>query len=533
MNVNDGSRTLSVWRGAAVLTVAAFVTKVLSAFYRVPYQNIVGDVGFYIYQQVYPIYGIVTALATYGYPVVISKLVAERAEEKDEEGISYILQVSLWFLTMIGVFCFILLYTGATSIAKWMGDEKLTPLIRIISFSFLLLPFLSVLRGYFQGKNDMVPTAISQVAEQSVRVVTIIGSSYLLIKSGHTMYEAGAGAIFGSLTGGLAALLLLSAYWLRRRRLQHLNPITTLRAGTIIRYLFVQGLTICVANMVLTLTQLADAMSLLSLLIHHGIEEHTAKMLKGAYDRGQPLLQLGTVVATSFSLTLVPLIAGAKKRGDDAFILEKMNLSLRIAMVIGIGASFGLAILIRPTNIMLFENDAGSWQLAILAISIFFATMSLTASALLQGIGYERFSIIGVVIAFICKWLCNIWFVHMFGITGAALATLLSYMLMFIFLYWILQKNTGVPLIRKKDIYAMIKAAFIMIVTLQLYMWLTESWQESRLGAAGQALAGVLLGGSVYIIMVFKGTIFSPQEATFFPFGEKLHRFLSKIGDEQ
>ncbi|WP_285286240.1 hypothetical protein, partial [Klebsiella pneumoniae] len=64
----------------------------------------------------------------------------------------------------------------------------------------------------------MVPTAVSQVAEQFVRVVTIIGSSYILIKSGRTLYEAGAGAIFGSLTGGFAALFVLIAYWLRRKK---------------------------------------------------------------------------------------------------------------------------------------------------------------------------------------------------------------------------------------------------------------------------------------------------------------------------
>lgn len=73
----------------------------------------------------------------------------------------------------------------------------------------------------------------------------------------------------------------------------------------------------------------------------------------------------------------------------------------------------------------------------------------------------------------------------------------------------------------------------MMVVTLKLYMWVTEPWGDSRFGAAGQALVGVLLGGSVYIIMVLKGKLFSQQEVTLFPFGEKLRILLSKIGDEQ
>lgn len=205
-----------IWRGAVVLTIAAFVTKLLSAFYRVPYQNIVGDVGFYIYQQVYPIYGIVMSLALYGYPIVISKLVAERVAGRDHKGVVSVLLVSLLFLCSLGLLIFSVLYVGAKQVAIWMGDAELAPLVRLLSFSFLLFPFIALLRGYFQGENNMIPTAVSQVGEQLVRVMTIIFLSYLFIKSGRTVYDAGAAAVFGSFAGGLTALLLLTAYWLRR-----------------------------------------------------------------------------------------------------------------------------------------------------------------------------------------------------------------------------------------------------------------------------------------------------------------------------
>lgn len=99
-------RTVRLWHGTVVLAVAALVTKILSAFYRIPYQNIVGDVGFYIYQQVYPIYAVMMALATSGYPVVISKLVAERVEENDEQGVFDVLRTSFFVLGAIGMFFF-------------------------------------------------------------------------------------------------------------------------------------------------------------------------------------------------------------------------------------------------------------------------------------------------------------------------------------------------------------------------------------------------------------------------------------------
>ena len=161
-------------KGAMVLTVAALVTKILSAVYRVPFQNIVGDIGFYIYQQVYPFYGIAIALSTYGFPVIISKLVAEKLEENDEEGAKDAALTSFLFLCITGLIWFMAVFFGAGMIAGWMGDPHLKPLIQVISLSFLLLPPLSALRGYYQGKEDMLPTAVSQVAEQSFRVVTIL-----------------------------------------------------------------------------------------------------------------------------------------------------------------------------------------------------------------------------------------------------------------------------------------------------------------------------------------------------------------------
>lgn len=517
-----------IWRGAAVLTIAAFVTKLLSAVYRVPYQNIVGDVGFYIYQQVYPIYGIVMSLALYGYPIVISKLVAERVADRDPKGVVSVLQASLLFLCSLGLLIFSVLYIGAEKVAMWMGDAGLAPLVRLLSFSFLLFPFIALLRGYFQGMNNMVPTAVSQVGEQFVRVMAIIFLSYLLIKNGHNVYDAGAAAVLGSFVGGWTALLLLTAYWMKRADRGKIHIIWKNKdAKRIISYLFIKGFIICVTNMALTLTQLVDSFSLLPLLVEHGKEsfEH-AKILKGIYDRGQPLIQLGTVVATSFSLTLVPLISGAKRREDEQWIREKTDLSLRIATVIGLGASLGLMCLIRPVNIMLFENDLGSFPLAILAASIFFTALALTLSALLQGMGHEWIAVAGVCVAVAGKAACNWLLIPLFGTAGAAAATTLSYAAMASFLYMMLQRKLHFRFPKKTYLYSVIKAAAAMVAVLQLYTLLAETVGSGRLFATGEALAGVLLGGVTYIIIIVKGNVFSQQELSFFPFGDKLRLLL-------
>jgi polysaccharide transporter, PST family len=534
MALESESRTKGIWQGAFVLTIAALVTKILSAFYRIPYQNIAGDIGFYIYQQVYPLYGIIIALATYGYPVVISKMIAERDAEQDDEGIAYILKISLYFLLIMGMIGFSALYIGAAKIAQFMGDKELALLIQIVSFSFLFFPFISILRGYFQGKNNMVPTAASQIAEQFVRVVTILLSAYVLLKGGRTIYEAGAGATFGSLTGGFAALLILTAYWLKQgmKRKEKIIKKTNIAVKQIVFTLLVQGFTICVTNTMLILIQFIDSLSLFSLLVSTGIEAQTAKVLKGIYDRGQPLIQLGTVIATSFSLTLIPLISGAKQRGDEQFIQEKACLSFRIGTVVGLGAAVGLACIIKPTNIMLFKDDSGSLELTLLSISILFTSLALTMAAILQGIGCQWIPVFAVLIGILMKWLLNIWLVPIYQTVGAALATLISYMTIFVFLCYILRKKMEVYLIAKRDVFRIVTSSLMMILILQLYLWgsskLGMDWKEKRLFASMQALVGVIIGGYFYIIAVLRGNVFSQQELSLLPLGERLIKFLSK-----
>lgn len=95
-----------VVKGAFLLTVAAIITKILSAIYRVPFQNIAGDIGFYIYQQVYPFYGAAVVLSTYGFPVVISKLYAEKMSLNDRDGANQLLVISFFFLLLLGLICF-------------------------------------------------------------------------------------------------------------------------------------------------------------------------------------------------------------------------------------------------------------------------------------------------------------------------------------------------------------------------------------------------------------------------------------------
>src|SRR5690625_2788030 len=146
-------KTNEVVRGAFFLTIAGVISKVLSATYRVPLQNLTGDIGFYIYQQIYPIIGIVMVLALYGYPAAISKLIAERVNKGFVVNVRQVYAPIFLVLVSINGFLAGSLYFMAPKIASWIGDTNLIGVFELAAILFLVLPLLAGLRGLYQGHD--------------------------------------------------------------------------------------------------------------------------------------------------------------------------------------------------------------------------------------------------------------------------------------------------------------------------------------------------------------------------------------------
>ena len=171
-------------QGAVVLTIASFIAKVLSAFYRVPFQNFVGDEGFYVYQQVYPIYGIAMTLALSGLPQFISKIVAEQPDIRSQK---QVLRQLYPYVLWLAIACWAFFFFGSQEIAISMGDAALQPLMEVVSFTFLLVPILSFYRGNFQGHLLMVPSGICRGYSSSCVVLSLLW--WLHLPNGDGGYE--------------------------------------------------------------------------------------------------------------------------------------------------------------------------------------------------------------------------------------------------------------------------------------------------------------------------------------------------------
>ena len=512
--------------GAVILTAAAVFVKILSAVYRVPFQNIVGDIGFYIYQQVYPVYGIALSLATYGFPVVVSKMIAEAAG--DERRRQEVIRSSYYVTGIFGLVLWAAVFFGSKWIADAMGDASLQPLLQVASLSFLLLPFLTVWRGIFQGENNMIPTALSQTVEQAVRVGGILFFSYWLIGQGASLYAAGAGAFAGSLAGGLAGTGIL-LYFIRSRRVP-VKPSQIKRSGQRreLLGLFIKGAIICLPGMGLILFQLVDSFNLYEGLLQAGRGAWEAKGEKGVYDRGQPLLQLGTTAAVSLALAVVPLVTMASQRKQYEELDRHIQLSLKASFAFGLAAAAGLINIMDAVNTMLFENSSGSLVLSIFCTAVLFSSLAAVLSGVLQGLGYDGIPAAAFLAGIALKYIGNIVLVPAYGTAGAALSTTAALAGVVLMLSAALWKKRKSSLFIQKSAGKAVLAAAAMTLSLYAWRWVADytGWLQldSRLAMTVLALSSTAIGAFVFIYTMIKVKLFTDEELQYLPFGDKLRR---------
>ena len=528
-------------KGAAILGVAGLVSKLLGAVYRIPYQNIAGDIGLYVYMQVYPLYSTLLILATAGFPIAISKIVSERLAVGDAPGARKAFRVASISLLVLGLFFFFLLYAGAPLVSRFMGDEHLTQPLRAVAWSLPLVPMVSILRGYFQGQQNMMPTGVSQVIEQLVRVIFILAAAFWAMMVYHDEYLAGTGAVFAAFPGALAAIVVLLVYWRRNNRSPIASGITagqplakTWSNRDVLRSLLYYALPICLGALVLPLIPLVDSLTVVNLLQWSGVHEDAAKLVKGAFDRGQPLIQFGTFFATSLSLALVPAISEAVAQGQHQLIANRTEVALRLTFLLGLPASFGLALLAEPINVMLYGDANGTEALAIQAFTILFATLGIATSGILQGLGRVTLPARNLFIGVLVKLVLNVALVPFWGISGAALATVMAYLAAMLCNMAAIRKYTGALFGLRQIVGKPLLSVVIMAVVVLAAEWLStlilhEVIKTGRLLNTLVGLTAVGAGGVTYLLALLKTGGLTRADIRFLPRGERIASLLTRL----
>ncbi|MFC3040977.1 oligosaccharide flippase family protein [Virgibacillus xinjiangensis] len=514
MNGRESQRLL---RGALLLTLAGIISKILSAGYRIPLQNLTGDIGFYVYQQVYPVLGMAAVLGLYGFPTAVSRLAVDVKERGYTISLRGFYVPVFILLTGFSSIAFLLLYINAGNLAALVGDPELSKVYRWSAFLFLLLPITSVLRGTLQANSQMEPTAFSQVGEQLVRVSLIIIAAVLVSLHGLSVYTIGSAAVFASAVGAGAAIIIL-AFFLAKQKPQAKGEavVPWLYMG---KTLLMVGVVAALNHMVLLTLQLADTLTLIPALREYGLSLTEAMEAKGVFDRGQPLIQLGTVLGSSFALALIPEISQKRVRKQWEAVQYEIQGALLVSFYLASGAAVGLITIFPEANILLYQNDNGSTTLQILALSILLCSLSVIGTALLQGAGAIKRTASFIAIALLAKWAGNLVFVPWWGIAGSAWATVISLLLLCLMVYSSLTREfPGLKFFEKIRWRTLLAALTIMVIYLIIMeMLLPARWLDSRVSLLFYIMFVSCSGGAFYLYILVRGHAFTEEQLHMLP----------------
>lgn len=428
MSDNETSRLV---QGAVLLTIAGLINKVLSAVYRIVLQNLTGDIGFYMYQQLYPLLGIATMLALYGFPSAISSLTATEIEKGKALSWKGFYRPILLILGSFHVLLIAIIYFTAPLLARLAGDESFTGLYQVTAIVFLIVPVLALFRGIQQGKYEMAPTAFSQIGEQLIRVGTIIAGA-LLVGQGILQIDAiGTTAVLASLLGGISALIVLICFYYRKRKDFPAEMQAPVLADAVpwkkyLKTLLLFGIAAAMNHMTLLFMQLADAFTFVPRLMASGAAEIAAKEMKGVFDRGQPLIQVVTIIGSSIALAMIPAINYQKLKKQREQVMNYIQTALQVGIFIAIGAVLGLFIIFPEVNQLLYKNTQGTSELRLLIVAIGMSTISIIGASVLQSLGMILRTAVFIGISFVVKVCSNLILIPIYEVYGASIATVLS-----------------------------------------------------------------------------------------------------------
>lgn len=509
----------TIAKGTALMTITSLIVKVLSAIYRVPFQNIVGNEGFYIYQQVYPLYGIGMTIALTGIPVYLSKIMVECQDESQRKSV---LQENLWLLIYLCLAMAVFLFGFSQNIALWMGDEQLTPLIKVTAILFLFSPVLALYRGIYQGDLTLVPTAYSQLVEQFTRVVVIIGGAYVLVSLQASDYEIGTVAMAGSLLGAIGALVVLRHYRLQNELLSQgsffWRPVKV--SKNVWQRFVKEGLILSLFVSFLLLFQLIDSFVIKNQLVASGMNELASKDLKGVYDRGQPLVQLGLVVANVLISAFLPVLSRYWVEHKQVRYKQTVSLLLKVILIVSSAATIGLIFLMPMVNTFLFSDNEGQWALAVFMISIFLMSTLQGMQAVLQSQNSVKVLWISLVIGLVIKAIATFVLTKDYQIIGSSCGTLLGLLATNI-VFFVQERSqlriTQAPMFMMKWLAALGGMSLSLFVYYQLF-----SMVQTRFMAGVVAVLGSLIGGSIYLVLLVKCRVLTLKEWLQLPVGQKI-----------
>lgn len=431
--------------GAFIATFCIIFTKILGIIYVIPFYSIIGEQGGALYGYSYTIYNFFLSISTVGFPLAISKLTSEYNTLKLYNEKIRLYKIANKFILIFSFICFLICFLFSESIASIIignienGNtiEDVSFTIKMVSFALLIVPILSITRGYLQGHKYIKEPSISQVIEQLVRVIIIVGGSFLTLKVFNLSLKTTIGvSVFASSLGGLSAYIYLKLISNKNKdklinKEINESKISNKEIFKKIIYYSIPFIIISCANNIYNSTDMVLILRTLPKFNYTGLEVETISSVFTTW--GPKINSIVLAISQGLIISLIPHIVSLYVKKDNDGVNNMFNKCMKIIMIIIIPLSVFLSInSFSVWTIFYGENKFGYLIIRILLLLTILDSLYIITNSLLQSLSKYKLLFISVTTGILTNLLLDIPLMYLFNyfnlhaFYGALLATFIG-----------------------------------------------------------------------------------------------------------
>ncbi len=517
----------------SILAIAGLMVRLIGLLYRIPLINILGDEGSGYYASAYSIYSYLLILSSYGFPAAISKIISGKLTQKKYREAHVFFKCSFILSLLMGIVFTGGLYFGAQNIANFIEIPNAAIALQGLAPALFVFSMLSVFRGYFQGMNTMVPTALSQIIEQVFNAVFSIVLAMILLKYGYEYGAAGSslGTAFGAMFGLMFMMLvygLMKPTLIKRgRRDQHSHVKESVFYYW--KVLLMTSVPMVIGTSTFHLTNLIDTIMFNKALAFHGYEASQIAMLYGVLEgKYKIIITLPVSIASAMATASIPSVTASLVQGDRKMIAKKIDLAIRSVLMITFPAMVGIMLFAKPILELLFTHfDDLTTTVSILqigALSIVFFGLSTISIGILQGLNRLNIPVRNAVISLVIKVVFNVVLLYVFDLNlyGAVITNIIFAGASAYLNFKSVRRYVPFHINIYRTLIAPLTSALVMGGVMFISYMLLLLKMEGRYAF----LLLLPLAFIVYGLSLLKLRAVTPKELESMPFGSKLKRFI-------
>ncbi len=416
--------------GAVYLALGSFFSKLLGTVYRIPLTNLIGGEGLGLYQMVFPIYCLLLDFSGAGFPNALSKMIASSDYLENEKRTKKLLIDSIKLSLVSGLFGFILMLVFAKSVASLQGNKDAYLGYVFLSPAILFVSLLSCFRGYFQGKMNMLPTAISQVIEQATKL--ILGLAFASIFMPNIPLAVGGATLAVSISEIVAFLYLFLTYKIKNkgeklRTLQKDQDISFKKNSLLI---IKTAVPITLLGLIFPISHVADSFIIINVL--NGYRSDSTALFGLFSGSATTVINLPVAICYGIATSVIPLLSSEKdeiKQEKSADRARNLTLLLSVPCTILCLIFAPLIVRILFTSLTVKEKEITINLIRIMSVNITLLSFLQTQNAVLTGKGRTYLAIIGLSVGVVVKIILSIILLQIekLNIYGASIAVFACY----------------------------------------------------------------------------------------------------------